>query len=165
MSEGNKEAFCLLLWRSTGGAIDGKGRPTHRPQQIQLPITDDDIELEEEKTIQHGTANPFARGLCTRPYDCTDCVLMQDELRHYPPEEVNWVCSQCLKDISVWAKQTGAKVDFPGFYSEGACSYRGCTRPSRIEDSEGFPGMSGGQQVETGPGYSRFLQLVIGRIH
>lgn len=165
MSEGNKEAFCLLLWRSTGGAIDGKGRPTHRPQLIWLPITDDDIDCEEEKAAQLGTANPFARGLCTRPYDCVDCEHMQDELKNYPAEEINWACSECLRDISVWAKQTGAKVDFPGFFSEGACTYRGCSRPSRVEDGEGFPGLSSGQTVEVGPGYSRFLQLVIGRIH
>jgi hypothetical protein len=124
--EGQGEAFCLLLWAANGGNIDGRGRPTRERDQ-------------------------YSRGNCTRPHDCYTCPLLQNELALHPPEEVFWACPQCIAEIAKEAKKQKMSLRLPGYYTEGQCQYKGCTRPARVEDG-----------VELPPGFSRFLQVVLG---
>ena len=170
MVEGCKEAFCILLWVRNGGTVDNKGRPIspNRVGQLEV-ITNDDLD-EEMAAAEHPTEESvqerrYARGSCTRPYDCTSCHLMQDELANYDPSEVVWVCPDCLHGIFRSAKKAGIKITAPGHYSEGICEFLGCSRPATREEAEGLPGMPGGRVVELPPGFSRYRQLLIGKIN
>lgn len=126
MEEGRKEAFCLILWGSTGGEITNDGRPVAGPNQ-------------------------FARGLCTRPYDCDTCQYMQAALTQYDPQIVTWVCPLCVQVIMAWRKQYEIEVKIPGYFSEGECQYPWCENPGMPEF--GLP-----------PKYSVFRNLIIGAI-
>lgn len=154
---GDKEAFCLLLWSYQGGRINAKG----------LPIS-----------------TPGARisGYCDNPNDCYRCPLMQREIQRHPEGHANWVCPDCLKEISRLAKIKGVSIHMTAHYTEGQCQFVGCTRPPRVEYDSGSLGPAGtddeveghlmGQPkwseadlVERPRGFSRFLQLVIGDIN
>lgn len=125
MEEGVKEAFCLLLWAETGGRIDAKGQPIF------------------------GSGAP-ARGVCTEPYDCYGCPLMQKELARHPEGHAFWVCPACVSYLAKDAKAREVSFHLPGHYSEGQCQYAECTRPERVEGGEQLPAR-----------FSRFLQLII----
>jgi hypothetical protein len=171
MSEGNKESFCPLLWRANGGLIDDKGRPispNHRGKPAV--VSDDEVDLEEEMAQQAAAAQRpyekrYVRGMCTRPHDCIECPLMRQELSFHPPDTVNWVCPDCISALYAAKKAGGTPITTPGFFTEGICTYSKCTRPPREEDAEGLPGIPSGETATTPPGFSRFLQLVLGPIN
>ena len=168
MPAGVKLGFCTLLWRTNGGQVDSKGRPLNPNQQGQLVvITEQDMIEDDSPAADDGThvGHKYARGQCEADYDCSQCSLMQKELSFYPPDEVNWACPACLPDIFKMAKTAGTKIIVPGHYAEGVCTLRSCTRPSRPEEAEGLPGVSTGQIAQLPPGFSRFLQLVLGPIN
>jgi hypothetical protein len=95
-----------------------------------------------------------ARGMCSDPYDCFSCNVMQAELARHPPGQVIWVCPDCIKVAVTKSKDGGLPYLLPGHYSEGQCQLRTCSRPARTEEG-----------VELPPGYSRFLQLFIGPVN
>jgi len=139
--EGGREAFCLLLWRANGGGVDLKS----------LTVTGrrgDGIE-----------DNPqAARGVCTRPYDCAagpnpadDCQFMLHEISQHPPNEVTWVCPDCLTAVVEKAKAQGISYYMAGHFSEGLCEYPDCRRPENT--LTGDP-----------PRFSMFRQIVFGAI-
>lgn len=97
---------------------------------------------------EHG----FARGLCTRPYDCDTCEYMQHEILQHQPHLVAWICPPCLSTACKTAKQMGMKLTIPGFYSEGYCEYQWCDRPG--EETLGLPAR-----------YSVLRSLVIGPLY
>ena len=132
--EGGREAFCLLLWRSTGGRV------TLDKKIVQA--------LDQE-----GEVESYARGYCTRPWDCYQCPLMQEEIAQHPPGETAWVCPSCLSAISKTVKERGYRLTLPGHFTEGQCQYKDCDRPAHLENG-----------VEIPARFSRFLQLVIGPI-
>ena len=130
--EGGKEAFCLLLWKSTGGGVT--------PDLKILRSFD-----------QEGTDERFARGYCTRPWDCFTCPTMQDELAQHVPGTALWLCQTCVTDMVKAAEAAELAFSLPGHYCEGQCQRTACDRPSFTDDEGTHP-----------PGFSRFLQLYIG---
>lgn len=132
MQEGAKEAFCLLLWRATGGTFDSRMRPL----------------IEQGDGYVH-----YPRGYCTRPYDCFECVLMQQELSMHPDDEKMWVCPTCVSEVVKLARIAGARCDLVGHYTEGFCQFPSCTRPAVVIG-----------ELEQPERFSRFLQLIIGPV-
>jgi hypothetical protein len=139
-----KEAFCLLLWRSRGGRVDNRGKAI---------------------VSKHSPS-----GSCDEPTDCYKCPLLQQEVSMHPAGQTNWVCPACLPEICRTAKTQGRSIHLTGHYTEGRCQYVRCTRPPRsefrdvgVEDVEAR--WKEGDIVELPSGYSRFLQLVIGDIN
>lgn len=163
---GQKESFCSLLWRANGGSIDSDGRPINPNSRGQIVlVTDEDVELDEETAVQTGTERRYVRGMCTMEYPCTKCPLLLDELRWHSPDTLHWICPSCILEVSRTAKGLGRRLILPGYFAEGECTYRGCTRPPRVEEADGMPGVSSGVFIQTPPRFSRFLQLVIGYIY
>ena len=101
--DGAKEAFCPLLWRANGGAINRNGNPILG-------------------------RNSDTRGYCTRPYDCYSCEVMQVELSQVPVNMQHWLCPGCISSLCEYAKEIGNKLNIPGFYSEGECQSIVCIR-------------------------------------
>lgn len=125
--EGIKAAFCILMWRHHGGSLDADLRP----------VSD-----------QVDSGNTNVRGACSRPYDCQSCAILQQELEHYPREQIHWVCPSCISDVFK-RKKAGEDIVVPGYYGDGYCTYPECHRANE-SDAEGTK--------------SPFLQLVIGRL-
>lgn len=139
--EGGREAFCLLLWRANGGDVD--------LQNLIVRRGGHDDGLEDD---------PRIRGVCTRPYDCAagpnradDCQFMLHEISQHPPNDVTWVCPDCL--TAVVEKANALKIPYymPGHYSEGLCEYPDCRRPEN--PLTGDP-----------PRFSMFRQIIFGAI-
>jgi len=109
---------------------------------------------------------------CSKPWDCFDCPLMQQELSNHAPNELMWVCPSCITEVIKIAKSKGIPFHVPGHYTEGQCQYEGCTRPQRTEYGDDDPKFlvdpllpwANEDLVERPAGYSKLLQLFIGDI-
>ena len=150
MDDGVKDAFCPILWRHSGGAVDDSGTPllgacgtcngtSKTPEGEDCPACD-------------GTGhdhNTRSRGYCTRAYDCADCKDFQYELSFVPVDEKFWLCSGCLAAAFKEARARGFRLLVPGFYSEGYCQAPECV-------------LRGSERLGLPPRYSPFLQIVMG---
>lgn len=103
------------------------------------------------------SSKPISDGYCDNPTDCYGCPLMQEEIAKHEPGMVTWVCPGCLNDLIEKANSKGIAISFPGHFTEGQCQYSNCQRPARQENVP--------RPQEVVPGYSRLLQLVIGKIN
>jgi hypothetical protein len=126
MEEGGKEAFCLLLWFSNGGRLTPTGKVDTRIQ---------------------------TRGLCSTPYDCSGCQLMQEEIARHQSGHAMWLCPTCVNDAVREAKTKSIPYLLPGHFTEGFCQYKSCTRAAMRLGKE-----------EIQARFSAFLQLFIGAL-
>ena len=100
MADGEKQAFCLLLWQENGGRVDDQGRPL-------FEIYD------------------APRGLCTKPYDCATCDLFIRAQVNTPGTKM-WVCHECARSLSREHKEIGRRITISGHYNEGFCQNPRC---------------------------------------
>lgn len=107
--DGVQQAFCILLWRANGGAVDANGKPQFKSDPV--------------------------RGICTRAYDCSTCGLMQQELRFQKPFESWWVCPSCASTLKSRRDAKGEHLQLLGFYTEGECQSPACTREGEYKFS------------------------------
>jgi hypothetical protein len=158
---------------SNGGAVDSKRRPigpSAQDAQKIVIIDDDEIDLDEELTAQaakRGEHRPkrYIKGLCEDPRDCSNCKFLRAELVHHPRDQVTWVCPTCLPVLYKDTKTRGVVVDSPGHFTEGYCQYYACDRPAMPEMLDGLPGIDTDQMTERPGRYSRFLQLILGKVN
>lgn len=113
--EGNKESFCLLLWRSNGGRVT------------------DDLRIARQGFNLEGEIPQYSRGYCTKPYDCYSCDILQEEIHKHPPGSVIWLCIDCVKQETQRCKEAERPFHLPGFYTEGHCQSPECERPAGPE--------------------------------
>lgn len=171
MATGVKLHFCPVLWSSNGGPLDSKGRPVDPKHRLTI-ITNTDIayhDLKEELAEASGQnyEHPYARGKCDVDYDCAQCDRLEKAIitSGFGPDQINWVCVSCAGMILRRARKEKLPLLAPGNYGEGVCMYHRCDRPPRVEEAEGAPGISTGIYIDTPPGYSRFLQLILGPLN
>lgn len=123
-------AACPLLFESTGGQLDKRGRPL--------------FTLQEGKMVPVG--NPQALINCDRAYDCGVCPLLHRWLQNKINEgySFGWECARCIKTSTYRSreldKKNGLERIVTGYYQAGR---RFDTDPESNEFDQDAPGIEG----------------------
>lgn len=123
-------APCPILFESTGGQLDERGRPLFiRQGEEFVPLGD-----------------PQARINCDRAYDCGVCQLLHGWLKAKIDAgySFGWECDQCLRDTLKADKENNIDRIVTGYYQAGR---RFDIDPQSLEFDPDVPGIEGCTRV------------------